>query len=78
MEIEVAFDLVSQLFDVDAPGGRVVDEADAIAERERLEDELDGIRPSIRAEQNGRLVTRQLESRRSLARLTPKSCERGM
>lgn len=68
MQVKVALDLVAELLDLDAPGGSVVGVADRIAERECLQDQLDGVRTSIRAEEGWWLVADQLERLGSLGR----------
>src|SRR5688572_18588869 len=65
MEVDVALDLVAELLDLDATGGRVVHEADGVAEAQRLKHQLDGVRTFVRAQEQGRLVADQLERRRS-------------
>jgi hypothetical protein len=66
MQVEVALDLVAELLDLDALGGRVVRVADRVAEGQRLEDELDSVRSGVGAEEDRRLVADQLERLRAL------------
>src|SRR6185295_7211919 len=66
MEIEIAFDFVAELLDLDALGGRVVGVTDRVAEGEGLEDELNSVRTRVRAEEDRRLVADQLEGLRTL------------
>src|SRR3990170_529700 len=67
-QVDVALDFVAKLADLDPAGRRVVGVPNAIAERQRLEEELHGIRARVRAEKDGRLVADEWKRRSPVRR----------